>query len=235
VTKFIIRVDDVGQALDQTQADSGLLLFRKWWEAGRWDGLPIYLGVVPTFLDDEAKEWLRDNLHRPAEIALHGWDHVKQVLTELDVERGRAVFPDSRCVIPPYNLYDERTVKACNGMVLFGGFDGEHHNYGPDPIMVENCLHLPADRKLYSHAYRLVRLFDHDIENGLDYEHEFRVITLHHRWDAGFLDGVGRLRDAIADRLATVDEVYKMLEVGDAQAGVGSGVLRLQENREGGG
>lgn len=220
--KFILRVDDVGQALDQSQPDVGLKQFRKWWSRGNWNDIPIYLGVVPACLagDGEALGFLNDiciNDRRPrgAELCLHGWDHAKQTLTQDHVFKAMEAFPSARCVIPPYNNYDEETVKAvsliADDPVLFGGFNREHHQYGNGPCLTRGVLHLSACRELYSHSYLVADFLKNVLDQKwptVDYP---LVITLHHRWDHGFLDGVRRLRDLVAEHVVTVDTAFDWL------------------------
>lgn len=225
--KFILRVDDVGQAVNQTKPDVGLEYFRRWWDAGGWAGLPVYLGVVVEPLglagspvaarvfgcpsDPESSYgWLSAHIRPPAEIALHGYRHKDKPLDLEEIYLAEESFPDARCVIPPYNKYNDATFDAMRQTgktVLFGGFNGEHHNYGEAPRIVDGVLHLSADRTLYQHSYIVAQTAKIKIDHGTS-DHPL-VITLHHRWDEKFFDGVRRLRDLVADKLTTVEEAWE--------------------------
>lgn len=206
MTRFIVRVDDVGQSPEQWRSDVRLSYFLQWWEAGGWGDGPVYLGVVPKAVGATEIELLHELEETTgAEVCLHGWDHHPHELTAEDIDRASEVFPEARCVIPPYNRYGaeaiERTGLLAPPTVLFGGLPGEDHDYGSAPAVLGAVLHLSADRRLYHHSYQLAGRLD-DIE---DPGHPL-VITLHHRWDGGHLAGVGELRRALEGRLATVDE-----------------------------
>lgn len=212
MTKFIVRVDDVGQALEQSEPDVDLAYFKEWWAAGRWGeaGVPIYLGVVPARLSQTDLDYLYElETTTGAELCIHGWDHADRILWPRDVMLARSILPRARCVIPPYNKYDERTIEAtgqlsyaCRKAVLFGGFDGENHRFGEAPTMVGNTLHLSATRELYAHSYVLAEHVELVSDPGYPL-----VLTLHHRWDAGkWLDGVGKLREALDGRTVAVDK-----------------------------
>lgn len=206
--RFIVRVDDVGQSLEQHERDARLEHFRKWLNA--WGTLdePIYLGVVPTFCDPYAIGYLA-GLSRGVRIALHGYNHWNQVLTPEHIEMASHYFPQSRWVIPPYNAYDEQTIAATwclaqSGQrpVLFGGFNDEHHHYGEAPCIKYGVLHLSARRDLYSHSYRLIEAVAKIEDPGYPLQ-----IVLHWRWDAPFLSGVTKLHKALEGRLASTDEL----------------------------
>lgn len=218
--KFILRVDDVGQAVDQSKPDVGLEYFRRWWDAGGWEGLPVYLGVVAGTLGEREIDVLNvltssGRMDCPTKLCSHGWSHRDETLTSEEIFKSSDILP-TVYVIPPYNKYDSDTIKAVALLhdesgeqpVLFGGFNGEHHPYGEAPRIVDGVLHLSAERALYQHAYQVAEA----IEMGYGTDAWPMVITLHHRWDANFLDGVRRLRDLVADKLTTVDEAFKWAE-----------------------
>jgi hypothetical protein len=210
---LILRVDDIGQDVDQTLPDIGLAYFKKWYEAGNWFDLPVYLGVVPQKLSAEDIVYLLDlEQNHSAVICLHGWSHIHQRLTRDHIRMASNVFPKSRMVIPPYNLYSNEAINATAELgtkkkpgVLFGGFDGEHHIYGEGPIMIGDCLHYPAYRPFYAHARQVVdAIKSHERKTLPTYP---LVITLHHRWDHDDLDSVRLLRDTIAPYLVSVDSI----------------------------
>lgn len=230
--EFIIRVDDVGQAVNQQEPDVGLEGFRRWWDAGGWAGLPVYLGVVVAPLGKWALEdydrfepvlgggphdWLRDHVKPPAEIALHGWDHRDRPLGLEDIRLSEESFGKARCIIPPHNKYDFATVDAMvetGKTILFGGFDGEHHNHGPAPKIVDGVLHLSAEKSLYDCSFRIADFLGTATSQNCPSVDWPLIITLHWRWDAGCkdagaMDGVRRLRDLVADKLTTVDEAWR--------------------------
>lgn len=207
MTRFIARVDDVGQAVDQTQRDVGLEYFWSWWKAGGWGEYPIYLGVVPAAVGPVEIEMLLE-LERTtkAKVCLHGWDHHPHALRLDDLSLAQVPFQDARVVIPPYNQYDSLTFQAMKELglnVLLGGFDGEHHELGPRPKLVNGILHLSAERELYAHSYRLIETVGKIDDPGYP-----RQLVLHLRWDEGRLDTVGNLRAALADRMVAVDEAW---------------------------
>lgn len=208
MTRFIVRVDDVGQALDQSKPDVGLEYFLSWWKAGGWGEHPIYLGVVPAALGpielDVLRSVVRDS---EARICLHGWDHAERVLTRVDIERAREVFGFANCVIPPYNRYDlpayEGVIHPAEKPVLFGGFDGTDHSFGPAPRVVNGWLHLSADERLYARCYQLVEPVGKIEDPGYPLQ-----VVLHLRWDAERLHAVGNLCAALADRMVAVDAAW---------------------------
>ncbi len=210
--RFLLRVDDIGQLPVQSERDIGLAYFKAWWEAGGWSGLPVYLGAVAGCIGADELTWLSRNILPPAELAVHGWDHAPdRELTHAELVKSKNHLEETglrvRALIPPYNRISDETVAEWGRIVgpeacVFGGFDGDNHNHGDSPRFLEGVLHLPADRCLYCHSYRLAPEVARLAEvPGV------RVVTLHHRWDEKFLAGVGRLREAIAPRLTTVDEV----------------------------
>lgn len=208
--KFILRVDDVGQDLTQTEPDVELRTFRKWWEAGGWGGEPVYLGVVPAVIGQKERDWLLDlEIKTEAVISLHGWDHAHRNLSPLHLEAAQEVFPLANTVIPPYNMYDVHTIRAMGEKmyrpVLFGGFNGEHHTLGNAPCLTGGVLHLNAERILYNHSHRLV-----DVVKSLRFDvGDYPVVvTLHHRWDAKHLDGVRALHRMLEGNLYSVEEAF---------------------------
>lgn len=214
--RFVLRVDDIGQAPLQFQPDKELKYFRRWWDAGGWGDLPVYLGVVPAVLGElERNMLLQLEDTTGAEICLHGWDHGDRMLSRNDIHLATKAFPAARCVIPPYNKSDEATVAAMEEFglrVLFGGFHGEHYQLGLEIGMIGKVLFLPASRDLYDRSYVVANLVDvWGATSGGPWEGSNvpLVITLHHRWDTNFLEGVRRLRDLVAPHLITVDEVLR--------------------------
>jgi hypothetical protein len=211
MTRFILRVDDVGQIPEpQHIPDRGLNWFRRWWDAGEWGEEPVYLGVVPANIEYDEKEWLlRLEETTGAEIALHGWDHSAGYLTAKDIILAHKVFPAARAVIPPYNLYKAETLHATGTLspgrgVLFGGIPSHgHHTFGPAPTVTQGVLHLAAHEALYLHSYRMIDAIEEMPDPGYPV-----VVTCHHRWDRDFLDGVKRLRNALKNRLVTVEEAW---------------------------
>jgi hypothetical protein len=221
--RLVLRVDDVGQDVDQSRPDRGLRAFLRWWDAGDWSGLPAVLAVVPAALDGAAWRALHGLAAVPGVgLALHGWDHAPGVLTPDDVRLGALAFagnglPVPRAVVPPDNRYNALTLAATRLLhdrpVLLGGFDGEHHDHGEAPRVVDGVLHLSADRGLYAHAYAVADALGKGeaFAPGSGERPWPRVLTLHHRWDLsqpGFLSGVRRLRDLVADRLVGLDEAW---------------------------
>lgn len=212
IGKFILRIDDVGQALDQSQPDYDLKYFREWWTAGGWGDQPIYLGVVPAVMRRRELEYLYEIVYgSKAVICLHGWDHAREILTRESIRRGSEMFPSARHVIPPYNLYDRATIDAIEEFlvqpkerppVIFGGFHGEDHHYGDFPKMIGNVLHLSAIRILYARSYQIIEALDKVA--GYPYP---QVITLHHRWEQNFLPAVGELRQRLDGLLVSTDEI----------------------------
>lgn len=211
--KFILRVDDVGQDLDQSKSDKQLSRFRKWWSVGKWEGVPIYLGVVPAFCGEWERGWLSDLLPS-SHIALHGWDHAHAMLREPDIRKASDVFPTSQVVIPPYNLYDGETVEGIAKVLgpqstLLGGFDGDHHRYGCLPVRVPlrmgDVLHVSANPKYYARCYQLVNTVEHTIDR-VESEKMIQVV-LHHRWDVEFLEGVRELREVIGPHLIRIEDI----------------------------
>lgn len=205
MTKFILRVDDIGQDLDQSHEDENLAYFWKWWNAGGWGDEPIYLGVVPLFTTHKTREVLLELEEKTdAVICLHGWDHHPHKLLPEDLTKGQALFPKANCIIPPFNDYDGTVFstleKEFKDPVLFGGLPTQHHAFGDAPTMIGSILHLSAQPDLYTHSYRLVDLVQDFPDPGYPV-----VITLHHRWDCNFLDGVGKLRKALEGLLVSVD------------------------------
>lgn len=214
MTKFIMRVDDVGQAPEQHKPDVGLEFFKSWWNAGGWGEHPIYLGVVPAMLGPDELEWLLQ-LERStkAVLCIHGWAHDKRTLEPDDIRRAREVLPLAQCVIPPYNMYDARTMAAMRSMldpVLFGGHHEPNsrgreadHPHGRRPVLVNGVLHLSTEWTLYEHCYimveRVYALKDRYSTHPL-------VVTAHPRWDVDFFGGVRELREALGDSLTTVEE-----------------------------
>jgi hypothetical protein len=225
--RLVLRVDDVAQDVTQAEPDRGLRTFLRWWDAGGWAGLPAVLGVVPAALDADAWRALHGLAAVPGvELALHGWDHAPGPLTPEHVRRGARAFADHgfpvpRCQIPPDNKYSPVTLAAVRLLhdrpVLLGGFQGEHHDYGLAPRVVDGVLHLAASRTLYAHAYRLADAISGMPEprvhlwNSMDEPECPRVLTLHHRWDVAgpdFPGGLRRLRDLVADSLVGLDEAW---------------------------
>lgn len=208
--RFVLRVDDVGQALRQSEPDRNLGYFKLWWRTGRWEGLPIYLGVVPAVCGEAERDWLRKNVP-PSQVALHGWDHSDEPLSVQHVAMASDCFPESRVVVPPYNKYDERTLVGVRRLlppspVLLGGFDGEHHPYGEYPTLVAGVLHLSADPRLYARCYQLVPTVKALLASPTE-EGRVLQIVLHHRWDAETMEGVRPFRDLVGPHLVSVDEV----------------------------
>jgi hypothetical protein len=224
-----LRCDDVGQDVTQSQPDRGLRSFLRWWDAGGWAGLPAVLAVVPAALDEVAWRALHGLAAVPGvELALHGWDHAPGPLTPEHVRRGARAFADHgfpvpRCQIPPDNRYSPVTLAATRLLhdrpVLLGGFQGEHHDYGERPAVVDGVLHLSADRELYAHAYRVADGLDEMGWLASDPWPHPRVLTLHHRWDlAGpdFPGGLRRLRGLVAGSLVGLDEAWGWVDKGGA-------------------
>lgn len=214
--RFIVRVDDVGQAEIQSQRDAGMATFAKWWEP--WRGLPVYCGVVPAGLTADEFAWIEANIPAPC-IAIHGWDHAQRCLTPDDVARAVQVLPEARVVIPPYNLYDAETVRAIDchikgTPVLLGGFGGKDHPYGEAPRQVGvRTFHISALHVLYDRSYRLADIMDPaNLTDSLPCVDYPLQVVLHHRWDIGNLDGVKRLRDFIADKMVSVDMAVRYAE-----------------------
>lgn len=207
MTRFILRCDDCGQALDQSKPDIGLEYFWRWWNAGGWGDEPIYLGVVPGVLGERELDMLLDLESRTeAVVSIHGWMHDQRILMPEDLVQAKARFPKSNTCIPPYNQYDERTIEGMREWdmpVLFGGFDGEHHNYGEAPKVIGNVLHLSARRDLYARCYQLVDVVDKVEDMGYPLQ-----MTLHLRWDSGTMNGVGPLRKALSGKMTTTDECW---------------------------
>lgn len=215
MTRFIMRVDDVGQAPEQHKPDRGLAFFRSWWDAGGWGEEPIYLGVVPGILSPVEMDMLfhiEDTTE--ATLSVHGWDHAKQILQSSDISRALDVMPRARTVIPPFNLYDENTIRYLGRRierpVLLGGFHEANaagreadHPYGPAPVVVDGVLHLSAGWLLYEHCYRMVEAVESFPDPGYPV-----VVTAHLRWDIDFFPGVRALREALAGRLVSVDEAW---------------------------
>jgi hypothetical protein len=211
-TKFLVRVDDVGQAEIQANPDRGMELFARWYDP--WRGLPVYFGVVPAGLTASEFSWIDHNI--PAQyLAIHGWDHARGPLSVGHIARAVAVLPEARVVIPPYNSYDAETVRAMDvhiagTPVLLGGFPRDHHNYGDAPKRIgARTIHVSATRNLYDRCYQLADSIPSMLLPAVDYPLQ---IVLHHRWDVKNLDGVKRLRDVIADRMVTIDDVARWVE-----------------------
>jgi peptidoglycan/xylan/chitin deacetylase (PgdA/CDA1 family) len=128
------------------------------------------------------------------------------VLGREDLELARAAFPNATTVCPPYLAYDARTYGAMEALglrAIFGGLHGEHHHHGEAPAYVGGGVtHYSATTGLYLHSYRMAETVRDIADSGYPL-----VVNIHHRWDAVSLDGVGRLREALAGRVVAVDEV----------------------------
>lgn len=202
--KFILRIDDVGQDLDQTQPDKGLRYFMDWFTKGGWQGLPVYLGVVPSFLDMEAILTLRDLQQEGAIISLHGWNHEKQPLTPDHIRRAVEIFPAADSVIPPYNMYDVATVTGMDlhmppgAKCLFGGMVNDHHQHGTKPKWVSaDVLHLNAACKLYARSWDAANAVNSIFKGAEPGANHPLVITLHHRWEHQAVGASAGLREMI--------------------------------------
>jgi hypothetical protein len=212
--KFIIRVDDVGQLPDQSKPDRGLEYFFSWFKAGAWDRVPMYLGVVPADLTDDEIKTLYDHTDKHGgEVCIHGWDHAHEVLSREAITKAAdklSIGGSVRCVIPPFNKYDEATVKAMwdllgKDAVLFGGLEEDRRvlNVGDTPTVVNGVLHLPADELLYGHSYKLRATVTESSQRPFP-----RVVTLHHRWDHADVKQCRAVRDAVHGRTVTVDHAW---------------------------
>jgi hypothetical protein len=159
-------------------------------------------------------------------IALHGWNHDSLKNHPEHISLGLKKLGAVNVLIPPYAAYDNSTfleAARCGITTLMGGLPGDHHDLGRKPVDVGGVLHLSGERQLWGKCYQNARtvetweqflperppdLIDSDMPV---------MITCHHRWDNNpehpeFLSGVKRLRDAVADKLTTVDEARKWLE-----------------------
>lgn len=212
MNRFIVRVDDVGQAVDQSQPDIGLAYFIEWLNAGSWwPNVRLHLGVVPGVMSSEDIASLKNIARKHSwELCIHGWNHSQCALSSDHIESARDRLGETHCVIPPYNMYDEDTLSACARLledpVLLGGFDGEDHEYGIKPALVRGVAHFSADKRLYDRCYRLAPLIE--TLPAADYP---LMVTLHHRWDAMTLNGAGELAKALAHHTINAREVAHAL------------------------
>lgn len=182
---FILRVDDVGRKPGDSPeigTDRDLLFFGQWRQKMNLQGVPIYYGAVPTWIDDIPAKWL-DSL-APEIASVHGINHErKQSPTIAQLKEARAKFPSlPKSFIPPFNHYSRDTIenwRAAGGEFFFGGFNGEHHNYGQLPDMKGGCLHLPAAKELYGKVYEVTDA----LEKWQSHQCPL-VCTLHVPWDA---------------------------------------------------
>lgn len=210
--RFIVRVDDVGQALVQKNLDVGLEQFRRWLAAWGEVDEPMYLGVVTGQLTDRELEMLfYIESHSQVVLCIHGHTHAPAALSPDEIVDSLRVLRGAKHFIAPYNQYNEETLAACwqktptwmTDPVFFGGFDGDHHSYGEAPCVVDGVLHLSAHNDLYAHSYRLVDMVEKMDDPGYPL-----VVTLHHRWDANALDGVTRLHEALRGRIVSTAEAW---------------------------
>lgn len=211
MNKFIIRVDDVGQLPDQSQPDVGLRFFKSWHRACAWGDTPMYLGVVPGVLEAEDIALAYEHVQQyGGEVCIHGYDHARGVLSSKDVLRAANLLPGARCVIPPYNMYDEMTLEATahlgNKPVLFGGLPRDH-KYGSQPTLVRGALHVAAEPSLYVHSYALMSA----LAALPNYDHPI-VMTFHHRWDHAELNQAAKVAAKIRRHVVEVNAAWDWYE-----------------------
>jgi hypothetical protein len=200
--KYVVRVDDVGQGEDQSTVDTGLANFLRWYEP--WRGTPMYLGCVPACFGKCELAALADV--DPTLIAIHGWDHAKRDMTAQDLAKGRLVFPASSVVVPPYNLYGDDLLDAMGqGWTLLGGFHGQDHEYGREPVRVGGgCIHASAVTALYARSWDVVSNIKRNLVPVVDY---LLQLVLHWRWEAGKSSEV--LAELVKPYMVRVDALHE--------------------------
>ena len=140
MSQFLLRVDDAGWRPEDKSNDVGLEYFQRWRDAFGIAGHPVVYGFIPSTVTPKEVDWLRDNLKTGEEIAVHGWDHARDaIVTTEQMQAARNLFSGLVCnsYIPPFNVYDMQTMvnwgEVCPHGDFFGGFKGEHHNFGELP------------------------------------------------------------------------------------------------------
>lgn len=203
MTKYILRLDDVGRLNadpPERGSDRKLKHFRQWFEDCGMAGLPVACGVVPAWIDSTGLSVVRELSTRGAIIAMHGWDHAKDVVVTTEQMKTGCKLLSTNVYIPPFNEYGARTMSgwrtACGGHSIFlGGFNLEHHFCGEAPYVWEQLTHYSAVPRLYGMA--------HDIINNLPMQSDHPlVITLHVPWEPDPVS-VKRLVDKIKNDLVS--------------------------------
>lgn len=197
--KLILRVDDAGRIPGDDPeygTDHDLSYFASWRSQAGLAGLPVVYGVTHQWLHASGVLWLKNNIRYPEKLAVHGWDHKRgKESTPLEMATAMDTLTTDNApysYIPPYNAYTERTLhhwEGVGGKYFFGGFHGEHHHYGEEPIRppaTPNLIHLPANRVLYDHAPTILTNVTSQV--GLRGLREYAnyaavVMTLHVPWD----------------------------------------------------
>lgn len=163
---IILRIDDVGRKPSDTPekgTDHDLSYFAEWRNKCGLIGLPVIYGVTPKWLNEDGFHWLKDNVcndYTPESLAVHGYDHRFNAPVSLpQMIKGRTSLFDCLSYIPPFNLYDDKTIKDwadAGGKYFFGGMHVQHHTHGAHPRTIHGILHLPANCFLYGRAKELL-------------------------------------------------------------------------------
>jgi hypothetical protein len=207
VNKFILRVDDVGRLSTddpETGSDKALDNFFCWYEYCGLKDLPALYGVVPTWLNSEGLKRFKSEIPRRYR-AVHGWDHVKgAAVLPCEFKAARKMI-GGNVYIPPYNQYSKLELqrwKAVGGKYLMGGFNEEHHKYGPTARSIWGVTHVPAIPELYGKSPEII----HALETLPEHDHPL-VVTLHVPWEVNWTY-TRALIDLIRNSLVSLEQAY---------------------------
>lgn len=200
---ILLRVDDVCRKPGDSPTngtDRDLEYFRKWERESGLIGVPAIYGVVPDWLSGAGYWYLQRNFAGD-QLAVHGFDHAEgAIVTQSKMSVARKLL-QSPSYIPPFNIYTVETLidwRIAGGGYFLGGFDGEHHQWGHQPKMVEGLIHLPACKFLYGHATEILP----NLPTLADFP---LVLTLHVPWDSP--SEVYKLVSLIRDRIVSLSTV----------------------------
>jgi hypothetical protein len=222
MTKFLVRVDDVGRRFGddpKVGTDSHLLDAEAFVLPFRRAGVPLVLGCVPAWLQPSAMDFLWQQVKGNENVlAVHGWDHAPG---KVSVDRMRAgiqlltrdgIVPS--VYIPPFNSYSPQDVDAwgdAGGTVFLGGLDGSDHLLGslPRQIGVRKVWHAPYRKLLYGLSHDLVSQV---VGSGAE-DDRVEVLTLHVPWEVrartGWLNNLTALAQSLVGRCVTISEAVK--------------------------
>jgi hypothetical protein len=222
--KLCLRVDDLGLLPDK-RPDVALELARRFHEAMR--GFPYLAGIVPGWLNHEARLWLRS---RPAGMtpAVHGWKHlpsangVESEFHDFEYWHCRRLVREAKLIIgepvidfiPPWNALPELLAMACCDEGLERVWGSPLQELAP-PAMTEYGWRIPAWFPGYcATAYRISDSRPSLIDVlGMVQDDQVLPVTLHITWEASFsptFDGVRRFIDQFGLCLISPDEFMRL-------------------------
>lgn len=215
---ILLRVDDIGRGPNdppEAGTDHDLKWFDQWYRTIGLGDLPAVFAAVPTWIKEPGQRWLKENIRGRQSMGVHGWDHrrgarvtstqMQLAISALATDNGKRTV---QSYVPPYNEYGDWEIgewSQTGRRYFFGGFNGEHHQYGELPKVIGDVVHLPAAKALYGRAGELHKRFFGDAIYQ-QARHPL-VMTLHVGWDANNMSELAKLKDAISPYLIGWEEL----------------------------